>query len=122
MTESGTNKRTYSIHMMVNLPPYTAVKISSYANWINDIQIQFKLKLKFRARSFRRSVTGDGRNEWRYMDSQFVEHLMGEHNFKGNILKTTYDSVYGELSGFLRASVGLESVFIAKEVELNSDD
>lgn len=67
-------------------------------------------------------MTGDGANSWRTVDAEFVEYLMDKHKFKGDILKTIYDSVYGQISGYMRASVGLESVFISKRIELNQDN
>jgi len=61
-------------------------------------------------------------NFWRTMDSEFVKHIMKNHKFNGDIIKQSFDRVIGELTGFLRASVGLESVFMSKEMKLNKHD
>ena len=98
------NPRKNIILKKVELPPYSSVKISSYANWI---------------KSFRRQSDGSTANFWRTMDSEFVKYVMKRHGFNGNVRKELFDTVYGDISGYLRASVGLESVFMAKEQKLN---
>ncbi len=106
----------------MTLPPYSAVKISSYANWVNDMTVPFKLNIKFTANSWRRKTDGKGTNEWRTLDSPVVEHLMNINNFPGKIIRRGYDAVYGQITGSLKASVGLESVFSSKEINLNEEN
>jgi hypothetical protein len=121
-TETSSHQRTYRISKVVTLPPYSAVKISSYANWVNDITVPFKLNIKFTANSWRRKMDGKGTNEWRTLDSPVVEYLMGINEFPGKIIKRDFDAVYGQITCSLRASVGLESVFSSKEINLNEDN
>ena len=116
--EGGSRSRSYSIQKTVNLPPYSAVKISSYANWVDDMTIAFKLNLRFTVRSFRRRMNGEGTNAWRTMDDAFVKHLVKLQKFPGDIVRSGYDAVYGQIKGHMKASVGLESVFMATETDL----
>ena len=81
------------------------------------MSISFKLTLKFTARSFRRRVNGKGTNEWRTIDSPFVEYLV-KLKSPLNIVKSNFDTVFGQLNGNMKASVGLESVFQAQETSL----
>ncbi len=50
-TETNSHQRSYRISKVVTFPPYSVVKISSYANWVNDITVSFKLNIKFTANS-----------------------------------------------------------------------
>ncbi len=104
---------------IVTLPPYSVVKISSYANWVNDITVPFKPNIKFTANSYRRKTDGKGTNEWRTLDSDVVKYFMKKHGFPGIIKRETSDAVYGQVTGSITASVGLESVFSSKEINFN---
>jgi hypothetical protein len=84
--------------------------------------VPFKLNIKFTANSWRRKTDGKGTNEWRTLDSPVVEHLMKINNFPGKIIRRGYDAVYGQITGSLKASVGLESVFSSKEINLNEEN
>ena len=55
------------------------------------------------------------------MDKEFVKYLMAKRKYPGSITKTTFDTVFGQITGVMRASVGLESVFVAKETKLVND-
>ena len=115
MERAGYSTRTYSLYKTVSLPPYSSVRISSYANWINDIRFPFNMTLKFTVKSFRRQSDGSVANFWQTMDKEFVEFVVNKYDFNGEIRSELYDTVFGVISGQLRASVGLDSVFIAKE-------
>jgi hypothetical protein len=107
---------------VVTVPRYSAVKISSYANWANDITVPFKLNIKFTAKSWRRSTDGKGTNEWRTLDSPVVEYLLSNINFPGEVIRKSPDAVYGQITGSLKATVGLESVFSSKEINLEEEN
>jgi hypothetical protein len=118
---TNTTTRTYTIRKVITVPRYSAVKISSYAYWANDITVPFKLNIKFTAKSWRRSTDGEGINDWRTLDYPVVEYLMNKHNFPGKIIRKSADAVYGQITCSLKSSVGLESVFSAKEINLNEE-
>ena len=73
------------------------------------------MTLKFTVKSLRRQSDGSVANFWRTMDKEFVEFIVKKYDFNGEIRSELYDTVFGVISGQLRASVGLDSVFIAKE-------
>ena len=91
--QAGSSSRTYSIFKTVELPPYSSVKISSYANWINDIRVPFNMTLKFTVKSFRRQSDGSTANFWRTMDSEFDKYVMKRHGFNGKVRKELFDTV-----------------------------
>ena len=76
------------------------------------------MTLKFTVKSFRRQSDGSTANFWRTMDSEFVKYVMTRHGFNGNVRKELFDTVYGDISGYLRASVGLESVVYGQRTEI----
>jgi hypothetical protein len=67
-------------------------------------------------------MDGKGSNEWLTLDSPVVEYLMKINEFPGKIISKNFDAVYGQTTGSLRASVGLESVFSSKKINLNEDN
>ena len=82
--------------------------------------IKFNMTLKLQARAFRRQTNGEATNLWRTLDKSVVEHLMRVHKFPGQAVESKgFDSVLGRVSGYMTASVGLESVFVSKEEPLN---
>ena len=114
----GQSTRTYSISKTVELPAYSSVRITSYANWVDDIQIPVNITLKFNVMSFRRQIDGSVSNFWRTMDSEFVKFIIKKYEFNGNFENELYDTIFGVISSQLRASVGLDSVFMAKEEKI----
>jgi len=73
----------------VTLPLYSAVKISSYANWVNDLTFLFKPNLKFIADSWRRKTGGKGTNEWKTLHVEVVKYLMKINEFPGKTIKVS---------------------------------
>jgi len=85
------------------------------------LTVPFKLNIRFTAHSWRRKTDGKGTNEWRTVDADVVEYLMKVHHFPGRILRKDYDSVIGQITGSMTASVGMESVFSSQEINLKED-
>ena len=90
------------------------MKISSYANWLDNIEIPVNITLKIKVLSFRRQRDGSTSNFWRTMDSEFVKFMIEKYKFEGYVSTQLNDTIFGVISSKLRASVGLDSIFIAE--------
>jgi hypothetical protein len=117
-----TKEHTYTISKTVEVPPYSAVKISSYANWVENMKMNFKINLKFTAKSYRRKMDKRGTNSWRSVDADGIEYMLKLRNFPGRIIRKHTDVVIGQIDGKFTGSFGLESVFSSKEVDTEDNN
>lgn len=113
---TDTKEVEYAVKKIVNVPPYTSIKVVAYTNWIDNLRLNYKAKLK---------IEGDGpsfENDGR-LDPATIHVLLQEAS-GGKILKfkeinRTSTSITFAETGTMTMSVGLKSYM--KIVDLKSN-
>ena len=106
---------TYNITKQVKVPAFTSVRISAYANWIENLEMPFEATVKITALADRLMRNGNIARD-KSVDGNVVSQFLSHHNFKGNIIRIEGDVVFAKISGKFIGSYGLDSVFSSDKI------
>ncbi|CAF1188808.1 unnamed protein product [Rotaria sordida] len=103
-----TRQETYSISKTITVPPNECIEVKSFVQWIENISIPFKAKIKVSGRCHRLRSDDGQIIENQPMNRDLIEQYLKMNSFQGQILSYAEDNVLmAELAGVFTGSYGL---------------